>query len=193
MKSLAPIKDNNDLVTKQYCDNNFIKIDGGGTLIQNLTKNLIRNSWKINLDEWDWGASIWQNIILDDGSVGITRTGAWRGASLKMMSDIEVGKTYTYSFYMHGVKGLRVDFYSSASEYAMYKVDKCNVSERYTMKSSKERIYFTFTVKDESHKQKLKSIRAECATDGGTLTISKPQLEEGELTDYFPNINEFIK
>ncbi len=38
MKSLSPIKDNNDLVTKQYCDSNFIKIDGGGTYCNNLIK-----------------------------------------------------------------------------------------------------------------------------------------------------------
>lgn len=29
MKSLAPIKDNNDIITKQYCNNNFVKINGG--------------------------------------------------------------------------------------------------------------------------------------------------------------------
>ncbi len=34
MKSLAPINNDGDLVTKQYCDNNFIKINGGVLVYQ---------------------------------------------------------------------------------------------------------------------------------------------------------------
>lgn len=35
MKSLALVTSNDDLVTKQYCDNNFVKINGGGVQLTN--------------------------------------------------------------------------------------------------------------------------------------------------------------
>lgn len=71
MKSLAPIKDNNDLVTKQYCESNFVKINGGGISVPIILKNLVKNG------DFSNGSENWKlvNGVISNGKLKITNLG----------------------------------------------------------------------------------------------------------------------
>lgn len=90
MKSLAPIKSNEDLVTKQYCDSNFIKINGGGISVPITLKNLAKNG------NFSKGSESWEiiNGVISDGKLKITNLGQ---PSNQKITTYKGNKIYLYA------------------------------------------------------------------------------------------------
>lgn len=194
MKSLAPINHDNDLVTLKYCTNNFLTSVGGGTLLENFTKNLIPNSWNLKAVDWNIPApSLTEVSSLPDGSKYVAKGTAWGGFTPHALSNIELGKLYSYSFDLENEEGIRFAIFGAPNFDANKCITKTNLATFTSLPAGKKRIYFTFKADDAEAKKHLSALRIESTIADKRYKISKPQLELGEPTDYFPNINDFIK